>query len=169
MIRIIADGAIKPARAGVPKGERPAVWFSRRSTWEPTATKLLFDSAAGDVRNATVAEMLAAGGTLARIEVSPDAARHSWRDHLKLGHIDLRWADELEKVALKQGADPNDWRVSYHPVTLEKIIGVESSIDGVNWQSVMRPCESKEGLLLDSEFISAARAAIEAAMDPVEA
>ncbi len=36
---ILRDGFIKPATAGLPPGERPAVWFSSNPVWEETANK----------------------------------------------------------------------------------------------------------------------------------
>lgn len=38
---ILADRTIRPATVGVPKAERPAVWFSLSNDWEETANKLM--------------------------------------------------------------------------------------------------------------------------------
>src|SRR5262245_8284576 len=81
LVHIIADGFIKRATAFVEPPARPAVWFSRRTTWEPTATKIRV-SAAG-VRRATLEEMVVEGGVLIRIEVAPTAARITWAHHAK--------------------------------------------------------------------------------------
>src|SRR3954468_14683721 len=95
LVQIIASTRIARAGAGVMRGERKAVWFSRRVTWEPTARKLFVD-AEGNLRGATVPEMIAKHGLLVRLEVSTTVARHRWADHRRMGQIDPRIADGLE-------------------------------------------------------------------------
>lgn len=40
-LAILKSGFIYPATAGVPEGERPVVWFSAQTHWEPTANKIV--------------------------------------------------------------------------------------------------------------------------------
>ena len=75
LISILADGAIKPATARVPAGEKPAVWFSTHQHWEPMATKGMVDhNAPSGTRSAMDAEMDEIGRV--RIAIAPDLALH---------------------------------------------------------------------------------------------
>lgn len=129
---ISADGTIRRASVFVADGERRAVWLSCRSTWEPTATKLAVQPGR-EPRRATLAEMVKAHGRLVRLEVPERLARHTWKDHRRIGQIDPRMADSLERAAREQGADPADWRVSYHDIPITAVLSVELSEDGVAW------------------------------------
>ena len=92
----VDDGHIRRAKENVESGERRAVWFSSRLTWEPTATKRYVSRDAD--RRATIAEMTAAAGPLVRLEVSEQVARYTWTEHQRNGHMDPRVADILEAV-----------------------------------------------------------------------
>lgn len=131
---ILADGYIRRARSGVGSTERRAVWFSHRVNREPSATKGLIENGAN--RWATIQEMVRHGGALIRLEVSASAARHDWTAHRRLSRIDPRMADALERAARDQGADPADWRVSYHDVPMTAVLCIELSVDGLTWSSV---------------------------------
>lgn len=137
LIKIIRDGRIKRASARVARRERRAVWFSCHETWEPTATKGILTSAG--VRDATIADMVAMGGLLVRIEVSQAAARHDWHYHRRMSGVDPRAADALENAARGRGSEPTEWRVSYQDVPFSAVISVEASRDGAIWRQVGHP------------------------------
>lgn len=161
LISMIADERIKRATAYYTgRGERKAVWFSCRETWEPTATKGCIEGTAGLPRDASVSEMVAHGGALVRIEVPADVARHTWAEHRKIGGIDPRIADGLEEVARERGADPSEWRVSYHDVPLAKIVGIEASDDGVRWHPVGVFDSETRGIALEPAFAERVRQAL---------
>ena len=148
----MADGGIKRAGVGVGKKERKAVWISSRPTWEPTATKGYLDPETGKRRDATVVEMVRLGGALVRFEVSKDTARHSWAEHRRIGGADLRLLDDLEAAGRRHGADPSEWRVSYHDVPTAKFLSVEASTDGETWTVVSH--EADGGVVLDTAFVA---------------
>jgi len=128
--QIVASGVIRRAAAGLRKGERAGVWFSTRATWEPTATKWLRGQD-GQFRPATMQEMGAMG--LARIGVDADVVRTTWAQHRRFGGIPWADGDAVERSARHQGADPEDWRVSYRDVVRTVWARVEISSDGVTW------------------------------------
>jgi len=154
LFSIVADGQIKRTRAGVPNGERPAIWFSCHPAWEPTASKGIWNSQTGTSRDATIAEMVHDFGPLIRIEVAATVARHTWADHQRIGRMDPRMADILAESAREHGADPAEWRVSYHDVPLADIVSVEASDDGMTWIEVGTPAPNGDGLMLESGFIA---------------
>lgn len=157
--QIIASGMIRRAHSNVTMGERQAVWFSCRETWEPTATKGLLNARTGDRRPATVQEMVYAGGALARIEVAEATAQYTWRAHRQIGQVDARIADALESGARTDGADPEQWRVTYRDVPVESILSVDASEDGIDWRPMI--WRDDRGVLVgDRRFIDSAEAAL---------
>ncbi len=112
---ILDSGAIRPATAGVRAGERPAVWFSRREPWEPTANKMLL---APDrrLRSLSMRETAEYGGGLVRIGVARAVASHGWREFLTESGITPQMSRGLVKAAKEQKANPLDWFVCFSPV-----------------------------------------------------
>lgn len=94
---IVADGFIKPATTNVDPGERPAVWFSEQTFWEPTV-QCMYGLAA------TIKRF----GYVARFEVAPEVCPVSWREHRRTSGITPRSARRLEK-ARSFGGHPELW------------------------------------------------------------
>lgn len=148
-VEIADSGFLRGARARVFGTERRAVWFSTRTDWEPTATKLHVNRHR-KVRVATLDEMVARGGPLTRIEVGASVAPYTWKEHRRIGRIDIREADALERYP---GAVPTDWRLSYQDVKIADFLSVEASKDGRQWECV--GLRSEQGLCLTEEFVAA--------------
>lgn len=124
---IIRDGVIRPATAGVPGNERPIVWFSRRPTWEPTATKAIVRS--GMIRRATLEEM----GVLARIGVAPEVASFNWDQLRRQSGMRSGDARRLERAAIDQASFPGDWYGTFDPVPREKWLVIQTCHDA-HWK-----------------------------------
>lgn len=131
--RILADGVLKRSTTGLRNGERAGVWFTSRTTWEPTATPWR-RGADGQFRAAPMDTLAAAG--LARIGVAPDLARTTWAQHRRFGG--LPWADgeAVERNARQQDSDPEQWRASYRDVPRSQWARVQVSSDGETWTDV---------------------------------
>ena len=140
--QILAAGVITRAAAGLRKGERAGVWFSLRDTWEPTATKWL-RGPDGQFRAATMEEMSAMG--LARIGVEPGMVRTTWAQHRRFGGLPWPDGDAVERSARHQGADTEDWRVSYRDVPRAVWQRIETSSDGVVWTSIEDAADAAPG------------------------
>jgi hypothetical protein len=130
---IIASRQLKRTGVQVQGRERRAVWVSCRTEWEPTATKAITTQAG--LRKATLAEMVMFHGGLVRLEVADALVRHTWSSHRRIGQIDPRVADGLERAAIIDGADPGQWRLSYYDIPTEKLSAIEASTDGTSWWS----------------------------------
>jgi hypothetical protein len=131
LVSIEAAGEIVPATVAVAARERPAVWFSRRSTWEPTATKGVIER--GVNRNMTIPEMVeSGGGPLVRIGIESSGLM-GWTFHVAKSGIKRRTARLLERVACEVGGDPSDWLVHYGPVERARWLSIEVSFDGERW------------------------------------
>jgi hypothetical protein len=160
LVEIIAARHISRASGGVPKGERRAVWFTRREIWEPTATKLIIDDR-GIPRRMTIEAMVARGGALVRLEVPESVARHTWAKHRQIGRIDPRHADGLEQAALEDGSDPADWRVAYNDVPVASILSIDASNDGEIWTRVGAGADAAGAFSLDASFTRTVRRALQ--------
>jgi hypothetical protein len=139
---ILADEEIRLATTGVPEGERPVVWLSKRSSWEPTATKGFLDRATGIRRNATIEEMVRLAGGFARIAVD-SSGLSTWIEHRRIGRIRPEMARCLVITARRVGANPADWLVSYEPILWDRWISVETSIDGREWSVLLPPSDEE--------------------------
>ncbi len=98
---------------------RPAVWFSTRTVWEPTATKGILLN--GRLVPASWKLMQEIG--LVRIEVAPETAPHDWKAYTRLA--DCPWASDLARTGRSAGADPRDWFVSFEPVPSSQWLRVD--------------------------------------------
>jgi hypothetical protein len=160
LARILSDGAIVPATEGlaiddetiaalkdivatgkaremrVTHTEAPAVWFSVRETWEPTATKGFVDGTTGLIRASTIDEMMRIGKGLARVGVPvAGAGLHTWLEHRTMSGIRAAVARSLVLSARGMGSNPGDWRVHYGPVLRAAWIAVQR-FDGREWVNV---------------------------------
>jgi hypothetical protein len=126
---ILGDGMIKPATSGVPRGERPIVWFSTNQDWEPTADKSVMDEHGTLIHldREKTAEM--AGG-LARISVAAETAPHDWQAIKELSGMTGWVAQGLYKTGIKKGSRPGDWWGSFDPVPRSKWLAIQVHRDG---------------------------------------
>jgi hypothetical protein len=122
-------GVSVPAR--VKRTEHAAVWFSKRSTWEPTATKGILVN--GVRRAATIDEMIDRCGRLVRIGVVA-AGMKTWVEHRKTSGISAQMATGLVRAAIECGSNPGDWLVVYGPVRRDRWVSVEFSTNGTDWK-----------------------------------
>ena len=110
LAQILSSDVIKPSTTRLEPNEKPVVWFSTSSQWEPTATKCLLTGKLGQVITAV------AQGGLARIAVRPGVARHGLRELPLLALTPTETCMGLVLAGLKMGADPAHWRFSLEPV-----------------------------------------------------
>jgi hypothetical protein len=131
---IVDTGAILPAVDYVPLGERPIVWFSYDSIWEPTACKSMVDDRGALIhldRDGTAQH----GGGLVRIGVNPRTAPLDWRTLKDLSGMSSKMAQALYRAAIKQRAKPGNWRGTFDPVPRSEWSSVDVFDDGV-WVTV---------------------------------
>lgn len=142
--QIIRSGEIKLATAFVNKGEKPAVWFSTNPVWEQTANKMLFDKDTGRLINLDKEGTALWGNGLVRIEIVPEAAPYTWWNYKRLSRAKKKILRGLYEVAMKDGADPKEWRVSFEPVRAEFWLAIEIwSAEKKEWERIW-PGDAKE-------------------------
>lgn len=116
---ILSTGEIRPTCAGVPVGERPAVWLSTDSHWEGTV---------GDIK------WMATSETTFPIRFRVRGEYATWADHRAHGGVIPEMADALERVAVATGAEPAAWRVSYDPIARKDWLAIEVyDHEAVSW------------------------------------
>lgn len=131
-LRLILDcGEIRPAIAGIDRGETPVVWFSTRNDWEPTATKMIDEN--GTLRTLSIAEMVEIG--MVRIGVHPDTAPIAWKYVRARTGMSKETYDALARVARRDGAIPDCWYCSLEPVPADQWLAVQVYRDD-EWQNV---------------------------------
>jgi len=116
---IINGGIIRPSTARLDANERPVVWFSARSTWEPTATKCPLAGKLGQIVTA------AAQGGLARIRVPPSTAPFTFPQLPLVAGTSPATCVGLLLAGLELGADPDHWRFATEPVPVALFREVE--------------------------------------------
>ena len=112
-MEIVLTGVGKPA-SEVLRGEMPAVWFTTRNTFEPTAFKGIMGR--GGRRTASLSEMERVGNGLARVGVRADLVPADWNHHMRASGISRKTARRLARAARQVGSDPREWRVHYAAV-----------------------------------------------------
>ena len=127
--RILAEGCIKPATAGVRGSKRPIVWFSTNEWFEWTVGTGRLEN--GNYVEDTFEEMNAKYG-LARIGVARETAPYTWRDLKKLSGMRPGDAKKLVQAAIRRGASPHEWRGTFEPVPKEKWLAVQV-YEGERW------------------------------------
>ena len=106
--RIMADGFIQPATAGVFRPEKPCVWFSSEPIWEQTACKM----------GMTFEDMAERLHPLWRFGLNTDKLVQ-WPAIVRIVSMPKSIAKGLVAVAHDQGADPMKWYASVNPVSVD--------------------------------------------------
>lgn len=119
---ILSSGVIRRATAGLPLGERAAVWLSAiPEWWRESGGTIVFRP----VRFKLKTGALVLGGG----EVVP------WAEHRKNGGVPLAIANALESVGRKSGARPSDWWCSYDDIKTFHFDPPEV-FDGKGWVTI---------------------------------
>ena len=133
---ILGSGVIRPATLHVQAGVRPAVWFSLREPYEPTAFPALYERGSRRMIT-TIDELFSASscGEIGRLRVDPVVLTHDWYGYAKTSGVSSGGIRRLERSAMEKGGNIFDWRISYEPVPRERWVRVET-FNGTNWEGV---------------------------------
>lgn len=130
LVGILKYRELRPEMIGADGIEFPAVWFSTRDDWEPTATKWLYDFYNREYRRLSLTEMQTADGGLFRIGVADHTAPFNWDDFKRQSGISEATASLLVTKGRQFGASDRDWFVSFVPVPASYWLSVEMLRDG---------------------------------------
>lgn len=130
--RIKKTAELRPTDVLIDKGERPAVWFTAATFWEPTAEKGVHDpTSPTGTRILTMLEMHERVG-LVRVGVGAEAAPHNWTAFRKQSGCSRTMVNRLAKIAKAKGSNLQLWRVSFEAVPRSLWEAVER-FDGEAW------------------------------------
>jgi hypothetical protein len=106
---ILADKLIRPTELHLERGERGVVWFTTRSTFEPTAVKGVGAADNGMVCTVpTLKELAELGGGLYRFGVPDNHPQlYPWLKICRLAHTPKIIRVRLEEIARQKGANPH--------------------------------------------------------------
>lgn len=130
---ILDDGSLRPSAAGGGRGERPALWFTSRPTYEPTAVKLVEEG--HSVRQMTLQEQARRFG-LARITVPGHIAPLTWTDWVAESGVRPVEVKRMRRKARRLGSDIALYRATFDAVPVAACAAVETSADGRSWSAV---------------------------------
>ena len=130
---IFKDGYLKTSDAERRLGvKKPALWFSKNTIWEPTATKMLFDGT--NFIPMTLEDQLRTIG-MARFIISFSNELVSWAKYRHVSKIEPGVYADMEQIGIEKGAKPSDWYCSFKMIPLTKVIDIEV-FDGTSWDSI---------------------------------
>ena len=128
LLKIIKDNEIRPAKMSDAPLEKPGVWFSFHARWEPTATKTFRNPLTGK-QEFVPFERMGPVDPPARIEIEPSTAPTRWNEFVQLSGIPVEVARNVERVARKRGANPDEWRVCFDPISFDASVTVEIHVN----------------------------------------
>lgn len=123
---IISEGTIRlETDGGVSfNSQRPAVWSSFRSEWEPICNKM-WETNSGHIKRLNKDETEQKADGLYRIEIVPDSSPHDWESWKNQSGVSSQMSNKLLRSANDLGSDVNLWRVSFEPITKRDWVVVE--------------------------------------------
>ena len=153
---ILAIGFIKPASAGVPSDEVPAVWLSAAEKWEQTASKgIIVD---GKRRTATLKEMIKIDRYVARIEIDPSRveiiSKSDFKSLLKMSAATYNF---LVKGGQAMGARPFEWSAVAGSIPSTAFIRIETAGTAAPIKWIDVGWKRREALNQSGEFLIDAR------------
>ena len=130
------DGVIKTSSTvRISEMEKPVIWLSSNPVWEETVRKALRDPETGEISEALSRdELFQRGYPAVRIKTNSElVAVRSWRHFKKYSGIPKKEAKALAQVALKWGANPKEWWVSYEDIPLTSCLLPIEIWNGSKW------------------------------------
>ena len=143
--KILAEGRIKLAVAGIKRPEKGVAWFSSNPVWDASANRgnvqmkkadyqpgVVFDAKPSDwdVKPFDATWMDKNMGRF-RIGVIAEAAPHDWKTLKKLANIPHEVALSMERANKAEFGDPAEWYGSLTPVLREQWRTVERMERGI--------------------------------------
>lgn len=132
---IVNCGYIDLATTYICKGELPAVWLSTNEVFEETARKSITDTRTNDRYDDLSRDGLFIHGVVpVRVEIDRTLAQiHKWSNSWAMLHVTQDYAQKLERVGLRIGANPDEWWFSLERIPLQSCIRAEQW-NGASWE-----------------------------------
>lgn len=131
-LQIVRMGRLLPTGIGSTPPEKPVLWFSNHPHFEPTAIKTV--SHLGEARQLSLQEMYEMGRGLVRFGY-PTRRLLPWVKLRKKAKIPTQLWDPLERVARRQGGNPDDWWGTTQGLDVESLV-VDVMNRSMTWERV---------------------------------
>ena len=116
---MVESGALRGSNAGAP-GEVEMLWFSANQHWEPTATKMITNTAGATVFM-TFKQQVHIAGCIRFGIAAADFRLLNWKDACAAAGTSRDARRSMEKVGKKQGATPSHWFATAATIPLEEL------------------------------------------------
>lgn len=117
---ILVIGWLMPSSAGLPEHEKPALWFSIRTDYEPTALKLCTGND-GARRRLELNEQINMAG-LARFSIdAKDRRLMAWSEACKAVGTRRKDREALESYGRRIGGNPLHWFASLDAISVSDL------------------------------------------------
>jgi hypothetical protein len=137
LAKIINDGFIKLATAGVPKWEKPAVFCTLNEKWDNICNKLYYDSIKGKLIPTTFERTYEIGGGVARIQVNPEIVPYNVYEYKRLSGMKKGDWDKYFLAAKTVSSDISKYRIGFEPIFKNDWLNIQIlDIDKQTWNDV---------------------------------
>ena len=116
---MVESGALRGSNTGA-EGEAPMLWFSANQQWEPTATKMIRNSAGATV-SMTFKQQVQMVGCIRFGMGADDCRLLDWKAACAFAGTTRDSRRALERVGKKKGADPAHWFATAAPIPLTEL------------------------------------------------
>lgn len=130
---IVKSGLLIPTGYGVIPPEKPVLWFSEHSYFEPTAVKDIGTSGGGR-RRATLSELFKVGLGLCRFGCHTEKLLHHRAIQREARISEEQWL-ALEQIGKHQGSNPLDWWGTTKRLPIDLLV-IEVMDEEMSWVRV---------------------------------
>ena len=116
---MVESGALRGSNTGA-EGEAPMLWFSANQQWEPTATKMIRNSAGATV-SMTFKQQVQMVGCIRFGMGADDCRLLDWKAACAFAGTPRDSRRALERVGKKKGADPAHWFATAATIPLAEL------------------------------------------------
>ena len=116
---MVESGILRGSNTGA-AGEAPMLWFSANQQWEPTATKMIRNSAGAAV-SMTFKQQVQMVGCIRFGMAADDLLLLDWKDACTFAGTPGESRRALERVGKKAGADPAHWFATAATIPLAEL------------------------------------------------
>jgi len=131
--RIARSRELRPPSISFNPPERPILWFSLNQFWEQTANKA-YRQEDGAIVQLDMLGTMEQGGGLVRVGVMvTDSRLHRWPRLAEEARMPEAVIEELSRVGVERGANPEDWAGMFTSVRLAECVIDVIDASAVKW------------------------------------
>jgi hypothetical protein len=135
LIKILDSGELIVSQWEKKNNVKPAaLWLSLNPVWEKTASKQVKEN--GNVRQLTKEEQHQNLGLIRFVLEFKKDTLCSWAKYKHKSNTPIQIYESMEQVGLKEGADPNEWYVSFKNIPVSNCISYQEW-NGKEWVTII--------------------------------